>query len=173
MEPAIRRLRLRPPLVSDADEFAKAHAELALDGFEFGIGFDPAQSFDSYVAAMRERRCHHDLPDGWVPGTFLVAEVDGTLVGRLSIRHELNEFLRSFGGHIGYGVRPAHRGRGYAGEMLRQGLVIARAVGIDRVLLTCDDDNTPSSRVIEGEGGVLENVVERPDGGRTRRYWID
>jgi predicted acetyltransferase len=88
-----------------------------------------------------------------VPATFLVAVVDSGLVGRISIRHELNAFLMDFGGHIGCGVRPVHRRRGYATEMLRQALVIARAEGVDRILVTCDDDNTAST-VISRERAV-------------------
>jgi predicted acetyltransferase len=77
-----------------------------------------------------------------------------------------------FGGHIGYGVRPVHRRRGYATEMLRQALVIARAEGVDRILVTCDDDNTASSVIIERTGGVLDDVRRAPDGGQKRRYWL-
>jgi len=95
------------------------------------------------------------------------------LVGRISICHDLNDFLANFGGHIGYCVRPACRQRGFASEMLRQGLVIARAQGIDRVLVTCDENNLPSARVIERNGGVLEDVRTDPNGQPTRRYWID
>jgi predicted acetyltransferase len=109
-----------------------------------------------------------------VPSTFLVAEADGELVGRSSIRHVLNEFLLREGGHIGYAVLPEHRRRGYATEILRQSLIVARSIGIDRVLVTCDNDNAGSIRAIEANGGVLENIIELdsfPAG--VRRYWID
>jgi predicted acetyltransferase len=94
------------------------------------------------------------------------------LVGRVSIRHELNAFLTDFGGHIGYGVRPSHRRHGYATEILCQALVIARAEGVDSVLVTCDDDNPASAVVIERAGGVLDDVRRAPDGTQKRRYWI-
>jgi predicted acetyltransferase len=96
-----------------------------------------------------------------------VAQVGADLVGRVSIRHELNVFLTEIGGHIGFGVRPARRRRGYAGEILGQALVIARALGVDAALVTCDEDNVVSARVIEGAGGVFEDIRAR-----TRRYWI-
>jgi predicted acetyltransferase len=108
-----------------------------------------------------------------VPATFLVAVIGDQIVGRVSIRHELNDFLLNFGGHIGYGVRPAYRRRGYASEILRQALIITRAEGVDRVLVTCDEDNVASAKVIERHGGVLEDVRVDPDGSPKRRHRID
>src|SRR6185503_15708940 len=97
------------------------------------------------------------------------------IVGRVSIRHELNEFLMRIGGHIGYTVVPEFRRRGYATEMLRQSLAISRQrFGLTRVLVTCDDDNVGSIRTIEKNGGVLENIVTGPDlDTPKRRYWIE
>jgi predicted acetyltransferase len=108
-----------------------------------------------------------------VASTLLVAEVGGVLVGRASVRFDLNEYLLAFGGHIGYVVLPEHRGRGLATEILRQSLVVARAGGVDRVLLTCDDGNLASAAVIERCGGVLEDVVPDEEGRPMRRYWVD
>lgn len=150
-----------------------AQQELAADDFEFAIGLRPETPWDEYVDRLDRYRRAVDLPPGFVPATFLVATVDGRIVGRTSIRHELNEFLREVGGHIGYGVVPAARRRGYATEILRQSLVIARSNGVGRALVTCDDDNVGSATVIERCGGVLENVVELPGGVPKRRYWID
>ena len=96
-----------------------------------------------------------------------------TLVGRVSIRHVLSEFLLKLGGHIGYGVLPAFRGQGYAREILRLSLPLARELGIERALLTCDENNIPSARVIEANGGVLEDIVEHGPGlPRRKRYWV-
>ena len=92
----------------------------------------------------------------------------------MSIRHELNDFLRTRGGHVGYGVLEQFRRRGYATEILRQALVVARSLGIDRVLITCDDDNLASSRVIEACGGKLDSVLPAEPGiAALRRYWVD
>lgn len=108
-----------------------------------------------------------------MPTTFLVADVAGRIVGRVSIRHELNERLLVEGGHIGYAVLQEYRRRGYASEILRQSLVVARTLGVERVLITCDDDNVGSSAVIERCGGVLDSMSTADDGHAVRRYWID
>jgi predicted acetyltransferase len=132
------------------------------------------EPWPAYVARMRQCRPGDDVPSGWMPSTFVVAVVAGRLVGRASIRHVLNDELLAYHGHIGYAVRPAFRRRGYATAILRRSLDVARQVDVPRALLTCDDDNIGSATVIERCGGVLENVVDGPDGAPPRRrYWID
>lgn len=159
-------LRLRP--LTPADEAAAwaAQDELAADGFEFLIGAR-RDDWTGHLDALARERTGVDLPAGRVPATFLVADVDGVIVGRVSVRHRLNEHLAQVGGHIGYGVRPAYRRRGYATEMLRQALALARSVGVEQALVTCDDDNVGSATVIERCGGGLQDVV-----GSKRRYWV-
>jgi len=166
-------LRLRPLSRGDEARFLDAHEAMAREDFAFGLGYQTGQAWPDYLAQLERQRCGIDLPAGLVPATFLVADVAGLLVGRSSIRHELNDFLRREGGHIGYGVLPEHRRRGYATAMLRQSLVVARAVGVDRVLVTCDDGNVGSATVIERCGGVLHSVIGCEDGIPKRRYWID
>jgi predicted acetyltransferase len=143
-----------------------------MDNFVFLLGWDPDQPWAAYVRALERHRRGLELAPGWVPDTFLAAAVDGEVVGRVSIRHELNEFLENVGGHVGYAVRPAHRRRGYATEILRQALIIARSEGVDEVLVTCDEDNLASATIIERQGGVLEDVRPDPEGPPKRRYWI-
>ena len=87
------------------------------------------------------------------------------------IRHELIDFLRLFGGHIGYGIGPSERRHGYAKIQLALALPIARSIGIKKVLITCNDTNTGSAKTIESAGGVLENKVLE-EGILTRRYWV-
>lgn len=165
------QLSLRPLRLHDEADARAAHAELAREGFDFLLDLRDGEPWASYVRRLDEVR-GGDVPPDRVPATFLVAEVDGTLVGRISIRHELNDFLANFGGHIGYGVRPAYRRRGYAGAMLRQALVVARSAGVSRVLLTCDDGNEAGASIIERAGGVLEDIRVAPDGIGKRRYWV-
>ncbi|HET7414981.1 MAG TPA: GNAT family N-acetyltransferase [Arthrobacter sp.] len=166
-------LRLRPLQTNDEAVALEAHRELELENFEFLLGFGHDMAWSEYLLRLDEQRQGLDLPVGRVPASFLLAEVGGKIVGRVSIRHELNTFLRRVGGHIGYAVRPQFRCRGYAGAILRQSLQLAAGLGIDQALVTCDDDNAPSARVIERNGGVLEDVVEDPGSSvGKRRYWV-
>lgn len=168
-------LVLREPTPDDEREVLRAFESIAADVPHFLHLYERGMPFGRYLAALAERRRGSDLPDEIVPATFVFAFVDDRIVGRVSIRHRLTPWLEQFGGHIGYAVVPEFRRRGYATEMLRQAVDLARdRLGLARVLVTCDDDNAGSITVIERNGGVLENVVDMP-GGRApkRRYWID
>lgn len=121
----------------------------------YGDSWDSGEGFAAYVADLRadeERR-----PPGFVCQTTLWW-VDGEeFVGRISVRHELTERLREVGGHIGYDVRRSRRRAGHATAMLAATLPVAHRLGIDPALVTCDADNVGSRRVIEANGGVLED----------------
>ncbi|WP_315092890.1 GNAT family N-acetyltransferase [uncultured Cellulomonas sp.] len=163
---------VRALTAADEVQARAAHGRLAADGVEFCLGLDGTESWAAWLDRTERLRMGGSVPP-WVPETFVGAFVGPTLVGRLSVRHRLNEELALVGGHIGYVVLPEHRRRGYAGVMMREALRIAREVGLDRVLVTCSDDNHASVRVIETAGGVLEDVVTHPVSGEPkRRYWI-
>jgi predicted acetyltransferase len=164
-------LTLRPP--APADEQACLAAQSEFDGFSFLLLWNPDLSWARYLELLEGLRSGAHVPDGLVHSDFLLAEMEGELVGRVSLRYELNERLAHKGGHIGYGVRPAFRRRGVASEILRQSIDRVRAAGVGRILVVCDDDNVGSAAVIERCGGVLESVVTPADGGAPfRRYWI-
>lgn len=88
------------------------------------------------------------------------------------LRHHINFPRWDYGGHIGYGVRPSERGKWYATEMLKLGLIEAQKVWIEKLFISCDDDNIASAKVIEANGGILEKYMEK-DGVKMRRYWIN
>ena len=100
---------------------------------------------------------------------FLMSE--GRILGAIALRDTLNDYLRDVGGHIGYGVRPSERRKGYADLMLKEVLVLALERGMERVLITCNQGNTGSEKVIISNGGKLENVIEDGDE-MVARYWI-
>lgn len=108
-----------------------------------------------------------------VPETVYWAIVDEEFVGRISVRHELNEYLAKFGGHIGYEVRPSFRGNGIGTEMLRLVLPEVKKLGLDRVLLTCDHTNEASIKIILANGGIYSGQVEVGAGKpKKNHYWI-
>lgn len=111
------------------------------------------------------------LQPGWVPCTTWFVEDAGELLGVLNFRHVLNESLRNRGGHIGYSVKPSARRRGVATWMLGQAIPRANAMGVARLLLSCDPDNTASAKTIERNGGIFEREVMAHDG-PCRLYWI-
>jgi predicted acetyltransferase len=160
-------LWLRPLDPDDEIVAEKAHEELADDDFPFLLDRQRAEAWEAYVEMLAEWRRGLDLPADRVPAAFLLAQVGPDVVGRVSIRFSLNEELGTRGGHIGYAVRPEFRGRGYAREMLRQALVVARAEGVGPALLTCDDDNATSAATILRSGGV-----EEPGAAGVRRFWV-
>ena len=104
------------------------------------------------------------------PAFFLINE-NREILGAIDIRHRLNDYLLSYGGHIGYGVRPSCRGRGLAAKMLAMALPYAKSLGIDRALVTCDRENPASAKTILRCGGILED--ERfLENEWVQRYWI-
>jgi len=134
-------------------------------------GLHKASNYESWLTKITDAQTASQT--GWVDCSTYFAVVAGAIVGTLQIRHTLNEGLLETGGHIGYGVRPAQRQKGYATQMLATALQKCRALGITRALVTCDKPNTPSAKTILRNGGKLENEVIEPDGNIVQRYWIE
>ena len=156
------------------DSFLDAAAEF---GNEPTLAYEremAERNFDSYVRDVERWSRGQRLPSGWVAFTTMWLTEGDSYIGTVNIRHELTEWLRRYGGHIGYAVRPTMRRRGYGTTMCALALDEARRIGLRRVLITCDDDNIGSARIIEVNGGVLEDSVPQPDRPvLKRRYWID
>lgn len=131
------------------------------------------KDFESYVERLQNRSKGIDLPEGFVSATeYWIIDGDKHYQGRLEIRHRLTEYLEKFAGHIGYNIRPSARRKGYASQALTLGLQKAKELGLTKVLITCNDDNIASIKVIEKHGAVLENKLRTDNGVLKRRYWI-
>ena len=148
---------------------------------EYGDSMDGAgpmrryERAEDWLAHVRSYESAETLPEGRVLATqyMLVRESDGKLLGMLQLRHYLNEYLRLYAGHIGYSVRPSERRRGYAKRMLAMGLDEARALGLERVMISCVVGNEGSRRTILANGGVFDSTIrDEEDGEMLERYWI-
>ena len=169
----VTEVRLRPPRAQDEAPGRLAHQLLQEDGYAFFLDYDSKEPWPEFIDRVERWARGIDVPPDRVAAAFLMAWVGDSLVGRSSIRFGLNEYLASGGGHIGYAVLPAQRKRGYATEILRQSLIVAREHGVEEVLVTCAVDNMGSRAVIERCGGEFESTVHDPrEGVLKRRYWL-
>lgn len=129
------------------------------------------------VQSFFDNRDINKLPSHYVPSYDYFAVDDNKFIGIIHIRIKLTDNLLRYGGHIGYAINPLYWNKGYGTELLKLGLEKAKGLIKDnKVLVTCDDDNIGSYKIIEKNGGVLENKVENIDGEEkflTRRYWIE
>ena len=133
---------------------AMPYEENGLMNKAHGLSFE---EFRSWLAAKQRESEVVELMDGWkVPSTTFWLYADGVPVGFGSVRHFLTDALRKAGGHIGYGIAPAYRGRGYGNEILRLLLIEAKKRGIGRALVTIHKDNAASRAVALKNGGVIE-----------------
>jgi predicted acetyltransferase len=173
---------LVPPLVDVHASFLEAVAEFRAEGRgeatdasllgrelrRYGSSWSDPEVFAAYAAALRADSIESTpRPEGWVPATTLWYVDGASYIGRIAIRHRLTPSLLEVGGHMGYDVRPSQRRRGHATRMLRAALPVAASLGIESALVTCDDDNIGSRRVIEANGGQLEDQR-----GNKLRFWV-
>jgi predicted acetyltransferase len=129
--------------------------------------------FEAYVQKRIDYKAGRNLPEGWVPGTEFWLVKEGRILGTSSLRHHLTPALEEYGGHIGYVIRPSERRKGYGKKILQLTLQKAMAMQIPQVVITCDDVNIASARIIEVNGGRLKDIIWNENLKRfTRRYWI-
>lgn len=132
-----------------------------------------AADFAAFLQDLEDKKDRAKISPERVPSTDYWLYEGDTFIGHLSLRHELNDYLKRIGGHIGYQIRPSKRRIGYGKEILRLGLAKARAIGLRRVLVTCDETNIGSKKIIEANGGQLENAIFiEGETIRKLRYWI-
>ena len=185
--------RLVEPSERYRDSFLEGAAEFDGEGhlgstYAAGLGYDLARLDRELPSFVRDlRRLGHSRRLGrsrYQDRVYWLVD-DGHYLGQTSIRPELEtRYLITYGGHVGYSIRPRRRRRGYGRRILELALHRCRELGLERVLVTCDEDNLASRRIIEANGGLFESDMvmdartarsEGRGGGRIRkrRYWIE
>ena len=167
-----RDMELREPSLEWKESFTAALAEFDTAGITgFWNWRFTIVDIPSYIAHTEECSRGENLPEGSVPSsTFWLIDND-EFIGHVNIRHRLNDQLEIIGGHIGYAIRPGRQAMGYGMQILKLALSRAKALGIDRALVTCNTDNVASRRIIEKNGGELQDEIT-VDGKPVLRFWI-
>lgn len=179
-------IKISPILAVPDGKYKDSFIEALREGFS--LGSSPALSkekidaieadFQSYINKLLDSSGKIKCPDGniynKVPSDYYFLVSKDIFIGAISLRHHLNEFLVKFGGHIGYSVRPKFRCLRYGSLMLKLCLEKARELGLERALITCNEDNIGSYKIIEANGGVLEDIVKYDWHDKNlKRYWIE
>lgn len=166
-------------LVAPSMEHEKSYIDMMVEWEEAkehiypGVIRRKGTDYNNWLEILESYKKSETCPSRFVPShNFFLVNKYGKVLGAISIRHYLNEELLLLSGHIGYGIRPSERRKGYATEMLEMALEKCRDMGIHEVLITCDKDNLPSARTIIANNGVLENEIIEDDGNIVQRYWI-
>lgn len=136
----------------------------------FNVNFN----FENYIQDLKDLSNGIGLPQGYVTSTeWWLINSNSYILGTVRLRHELGKRNFEEGGHIGYDISPRYRRKGYGKVILKLVLEKAKELGLEKVLITCDFDNIGSKRIIEFNGGKLENtIVSKETGKEVLRYWI-
>lgn len=163
-------------LVKPTQEYEKSWKE-ALQEFEeekksgfWNIPQKPT-TIDEYIQRTTDHAKGKNLPDNWIPATTYWLIDNDKFVGHVNIRHELTDWSKKIGGHIGFAIRRSARKKGYGTKILQLALEKVKEIGLEKALVTCDDINIGSRKIIEKNKGQLQDIID-VDGVAVRRYWI-
>lgn len=166
--------RYKTSFLEALDEYKKEFKETGNKRLEHYKKLDEQElrtDFATFVQNLKDKASGKNLPDGYVPCSVFWLVQENRFLGWVDIRHQLTPHLLEFGGHIGYDIRPSERGKGYGTSMLKLALEKTKELGIKDVLITCNAHNIGSKKIIETNGGVLENIREK-NSEKTMRYRI-
>ena len=162
------------PHIDYKDSFLKALGEFQNEGLWLDLDQDfLTHSFEDFVEEFQMHSKGRRLPLGYVPHTtFWILNDNDEFAGQIDLRHRINEALRKYGGHIGYEISPSNRQKGLATFALDEVLKRAKNMGLEKVLITCDNDNIASQKLIKNVGGILKEEISQ-FGIITQCYWVE
>ena len=167
-------------LVIPSMEHKQAYNEMLLDFEKTENSIHPTairpkgMDYINWLRNLETYKRSVTCPSQFAPSdTYFLVNNYNKIFGAITIRHYLNEELLKFGGHIGYGIRPSERRKGYANVMLKMALKNCVNLGIKQVLITCNKGNIASEKTIISNGGVLENELMEENGNTVQRYWVE
>ena len=170
------KIILVKPDLSYADEIIKYKEESLKENplINGAAGLNNFSSIEGWLEELKMKSSEDTIPEGLVPSTTYLAvrEIDNYIVGMIDIRHYLNEFLTQVGGNIGYDVRKSERNKGYAKQMLKLALEKCKDLKMKKVLITCDEDNIASEKVILSANAKFEDIRSL-EGKNKKRFWIE
>jgi predicted acetyltransferase len=170
------KVLLVKPTVSLETEYLDFYLEWKASGEDmipWVIEKDPTD-FQGMVQFLLNNEKGINLPEGWVrDSTYWLVNERNRVLGAVNIRHALTERLFNCGGHIGYGIRPSERRKGYATKILAFSLEKTKELGIEKVLVVCDADNIASKRTILKNGGKEDASFTEENGNVVKRFWIE
>lgn len=139
------------------------------------LGYKKDTDYKEWLTIMTNEKNGINIKEGRVPSTIYFLMNNNRIIGHVSIRHNINNnFLSLYGGHIGYGIRPSKRRKGYATLLLKLALEKCNDLGIDKVMVTCREDNIASSKTIEKNHGILKEIIYVPEENcNFKIYWIN
>lgn len=173
----MKKIKLVEPSLSSENQILSYREEFLVyqDSMDGTSCLSEFTDIEKWLACIEKKSYEETVPEGLVTATefLVIREIDSKLVGMVSIRHTLNDYLFKLGGHIGYSVRRSERNQGYAKEILAQSLRYCKTLKLERVLLTCDKSNLASAKVIKFNGGILESeFFDEKEQEIIQRYWI-
>ena len=172
----MEKIILVKPNLSYADEIIKYKEESLKESplINGSAGLNNFSSIEDWLEELKRRSSEATVPEGLVPSsTYLgVREKDNHIIGMIDIRHYLNEYLTQVGGNIGYSVRKTERNKGYAKQMLKLALEKCKELKMKKALITCDEDNIASEKVILSANAKFEDIRCIDDENK-KRFWIE
>ena len=155
-------------------EYIKEHLECNEVDLHGGAMLEKTEPYTKWLERLEKNSNEKTVVPGCVTSStfFVIRKNDNKLIGMIDIRHRLNTFLAEYGGHIGYGVCPSERGKGYGTQILQLGLAHCEKIGLTKVMVACYKENEASSKIIRTCGGVFEREFLYTDGKIVQIFWI-